>query len=354
LTYALRDLDAGVEIVLLNPHPDSTLAWYRDFPSYDLTLHWVPNASWSPAVFAPITLARAVRRLNLDILHAPGNVAPFIGPRLGVRRLATVHDVAPLVLPNEHRFVSRVANRLAVPALRWTADAVLTVSASAADDLVRYAQVPYDMVHVTPNGVKAPTDEELARLRAEESPISGIASGERFVLAVGDIRPRKNLERVIGALERLGAEHRDVKLAIVGKEMHRAGDIASAQGGDGSRIMLTGYVDDQSLHWLYANAAALVMPSLYEGFGLPALEAMAYGLPVIISDTPALKELAGDAAIVVDPYDVDAIAAGMSDVFSDHERAAAMALRGRARALTYTWRATAEKTLAVYRGLLPS
>lgn len=351
MTYALRDLDAGVEIHLLNPHPHSSLAWYKDFPTYDLTLKWVPSASWSPAVFAPITLARAIRRLDLDILHAPGNVAPFIGPRLGVRRVATIHDVAPLLLPREHRAIARVATRIAVPPLRWTADAVLTDSHAAAADLVRRAHLPREKIRVTPLGVAVPTDDQLESWQSSPPAIPGLEAGVPYVLAVGDIRPRKNLKRVVDAFQLVAPAHPELKLVIAGQAMHKAPEILAL--GDTARgsVVLAGYVDEPTLHRLYANGRALIMPSLYEGFGLPALEAMAHGLPVVISDSPALIEVAGDDGVIVDPYSVESIAGGIRTTLDEPERAVLTAERGRVRAAGFTWRNTALKTLEAYESL---
>lgn len=351
LTAALRALDTGIEIVLLNPHSESSLDWYQEFPTYNLKLPWQPSSAWFPALAAPLTLARAARELRLDIIHAPANVAPFIGPQLGIMRVATIHDVAPLVLPDEHRIVSRLANAVMVPPLRWTADAVLTVSEAAAGDLVARAHLPEEMVHVTPNGVTSPTEAQLKEWRSVPIHIGNLADDTSYVLAVGDIRPRKNLRRVIEAFERIAILHPHVKLVLVGQQMHEAAVVRDAAEKMAGTIIQTGYVDEETKHRLYANAVALVIPSLYEGFGLPALEAMAHGLPVVASDYGALKEVVGDAGILVDPYSVESIAGGIAGVLGNPGFAASMADRGRQRAATFTWRNTALKTLEVYRGL---
>lgn len=332
-----------MEIILLNPHQDSSLAWYREFPTHSLKLDWGPSQAWFPALVAPVTLARAARDLHLDIVHAPANVAPFIGPRMGIRRVATIHDVAPLALPSEHRTVARLANATTIPLLRWTADAILTDTQAAANDLVRLGHIPHRKIHVASCGVTSPTSAELQRWRHDPPPLPELGGGLPYLLAVGDVRPRKNLKRVVEAFGRVVPYHPGLKLVIVGQAMHSGQEVFEAARRLRDAVVVTGYIGETELHRLYANASGLVIPSLYEGFGLPAVEAMAHGIPVIASFIPSLKEVVEDVGLLVDPYSVESISDAMDVILRNPDIAASMSGHGRKRAATFTWRNTAER-----------
>jgi glycosyltransferase involved in cell wall biosynthesis len=286
-------------------------------------------------------------------VHAPGNIAPFIGPKFGARRVATILDVAPLVLPSSHRARSSLAYAAMIPPLRWTADAVITISHSSARDLTRYTYLPKRLIHVTYPGTASYLDEEIATWREKAIgllPKLGIT--KPFLLAVGDVRPRRNLIRVIEAFSIVRRDYPEFQLVIAGQEMHRANAVAEAARALGDNVVRPGYVDDETLDVLYTAAAALVFPSLYEGFGLPPVEAMAHGTPVIASNTSSLPEVVGDSALLVDPYDARAIAHAMTMLLLDTGTAQEFARKGRERAKNFNWERTARETLEVYRDVL--
>jgi glycosyltransferase involved in cell wall biosynthesis len=275
----------------------------------------------------PAVLARELWwypfRLSLladaDLVHCPTYYGP-VRPRL--RSVVTVHDLAVWRHPEAfgewtQRYVPRV-----VPAVLRAAARIIAVSEFTASELEEVLRVPRDRITVVPNGVDAAFTSDGPR-----------AEGD-YVLAVGTLEPRKNLERTIRAAERLGVE-----LRVVG---------ARGWGGVepmGSHVTWLGRLADDELAEQYRGAHSVVYASLYEGFGIPILEAMACGTPVVTSDRGAMREIAGDAAVLVDPLDIADIARGMERAVAEHGRLRDAGLR---RAAGFSWDATARGTRAVY------
>jgi glycosyltransferase involved in cell wall biosynthesis len=268
--------------------------------------------------------------------------------------VTTVHDAVPLVMPKVQPLATRLIFRTLIPAARFTADAVLTVSRASAHDLTHHLGIPEHKLYVTPNGVAPPLadlgDDEVARRLAE----LGVAAP--FFLYVGALNPRKNLGRVLEAFAHFEQTVPEAQLVIVGPDTWWADETFArarevrAQGRLAG-LRFTGYVEERNLQTLYRKALALVYVSLYEGFGLPALEAMVHGTAVIGSNCSSIPEAVGDAGVLVDPCDVGAIAAAMERVYASPELRAELAQRGRARAAGFTWEETARRTLAVYASL---
>jgi glycosyltransferase involved in cell wall biosynthesis len=348
LTRALRRLDPTVEITLLNPYPDSDHPWYREFPTYPLpSLRRLPFA----ATLGNWQLHRSALELELDVLHDPCGIAPFVLPRALVRyaRVTTVHDAVPAVYPETQPWLTRATFATLVRLAGRTADAILTVSRASADDLVRHYRLPAAKVHITPNGFAplpalAPDAVGAALDRLDVEP--------PYLLYVGALHPRKNLPRVLEAFARVRDEAPDKRLVVVGPPSWGASDVLRqvlARVGDG--VTFTGFVSDTDLQALYQGTHALVFPSLYEGFGLPPLEAMGHGTPVITSNVSSLPEVVGDAALLVDPLSVDAIAGAMRRILGDAELRADLSRRGEERSRAFSWEATARGTLQVYRAV---
>jgi glycosyltransferase involved in cell wall biosynthesis len=282
-----------------------------------------------------------------DLLHAP---TPSAIPPKGRRQrlVVTVHDVAfltvPRAFPARWRLLFRAGLRRAVR----TADAIVTVSENTAKELAAHTRADRSRIHVTPLAAALPpgdADIEAARARY------GIPSG--YVLYNGAIEPRKNLLRLISAYRMIGA---DLGLALVLAGPNGwQGDAVIAEARRSAatgRVVVTGFVPPEDLDSLFRGASAFVYPSLSEGFGLPVLDAMARGIPCVVANTSSLPEVAGDAAMLVDPNDIDGLAEGLRRVVTDRELAASLSAAGRRRARTFSWRRTAETTLAVYRSVL--
>jgi glycosyltransferase involved in cell wall biosynthesis len=240
--------------------------------------------------------------------------------------------------------------RTLIPAARWTVDAILTDSESARRDLIRHVGFAPPKVYVTCPGVDLPYPADLNRWTTQVGVVAhryGISSP--YFLYVGALNPRKNIRRLVAAFAEVHAQYSETQLVVVGPKSPWADETEAQSSQLGDAVRLTGFVDDSSLHALYVGARAVVYPSLYEGFGLPALEAMAHGAPIITSNTSSLPEVVGDAGLLVDPTDVQAIAAAMRQVLTDSKLAQTLSFLGRQRAQQFTWEHTARATLQVYR-----
>jgi glycosyltransferase involved in cell wall biosynthesis len=282
---------------------------------------------------------------QVDLVHATSAAVP---PVRGRPLVATVHDLAfhhfPEAYPASGRRFHRRATRIAVD----EAARVLVPSAATARDLADLYGLEAARVTVTPLGADPPPqplDPAPARRLLERLGVRG-----PFLLAVGTLEPRKNLPRLLTAFAEAAPELGEHHLVVVGPTGW--GRALPQHGRAPRRAVLAGRVDETTLHGLYASAEGLAYPSLYEGFGLPVLEAMRHGIPVLCGDRSSLPELAGDAALLVDPLDVGAIAKGLVELAGDaglRERLVAAGLR---RAAAFTWPATAAATWAAYQEAL--
>ncbi|HEX6350324.1 MAG TPA: glycosyltransferase family 1 protein [Candidatus Dormibacteraeota bacterium] len=249
-----------------------------------------------------------------------------------------VHDLAFKLRPREVPWQQRVYQGALFPRALPCAAAVIVPSAATRDDLLAaYRSLEPERVHVVP--------EAAATLGAEARPLrDGLQPG--FLLAVGTVEPRKNYPRLVRAYRRL---ENPPHLVVAGREGWAYGDamdmLRSTPG-----IQLLGHVSDAELLGLYRNAVALAFPSLYEGFGLPLLEAMREGLPALIGNRGALPELAGEAALAVDAEDEAAIAHGLQRLLDEPDLRARLAQAGRRRAAGFSWPRAAQQTLEILRG----
>lgn len=276
---------------------------------------------------------------KVDVIHATGVAVP---PR-SAPLVVTVHDLA--VLHDPSTFTKRGVSflRTAIDRTRTRADLVLCSSLATFDDCVAHGFDP-DRLRLVPLGVtiEPPDPDVLSSLRH-----NGL---ERFVLWVGTREPRKNLVTLLDAFSRL--DHDDVQLVLVGPEGWGP-DAGERLQSLGDRVRVMGFVPTDYLPALYAAAEVVCYPSLFEGFGLPVLEAMAQGTPVVTSSGTATEELvAGGGGVAVNPRDPDAIATAISALLDDPERARQMGETGRQAAAGYTWDETARLTIDAYRELL--
>ncbi|MGD2176348.1 MAG: glycosyltransferase family 1 protein [Anaerolineae bacterium] len=285
----------------------------------------------------------------LDVFYSPDFALP--PTRRACQTLLTVHDLSfvhhpDAFVPTLRRYLERV-----VPRSIERADLVLADSAHTRSDLVRLFAVPHDRVQVIYPGVDMrfqpePEPGESARLQER------YAIGDRpYVLSVGTLQPRKNYVRLIQAFVRSRAsKEMDIQLLIAGGRGWLYGDVlAEAEKHDSVRLL--GFVEDRDLPALYREAALFAFPSLYEGFGLPVLEAMGCGVPVVCSRTSSLPEVAGDAALFVDPLDVDGLEAALTRALEDENLRRRMVERGLVRAARYDWVRSAAQLLDVIEAL---
>ena len=281
------------------------------------------------------------RRDRADVLV---NTVPE-GPLLpGCRQVTVVHDVLPLFFPGDFPR-QQWYFRAFVPAVLRASWAIIADSRQTADDVARHYRIPPERITVVPPGV----DFTRFRPQHDGDAVASRFGLQRYVLFVGNVRPHKNLEVLVEAIARLDAE---VSLAVAGYRDPRYWPLVAARIdrlGLRDRVRVLDYVPEGILPALYSAALAVVVPSLYEGFGLPVLEAMACGAPVIASTAGGLREAAGEAAIRVDPGDVEALAAQLRRVIGDAGLRADLARRGLAHARAFTWDRTARGVLSVVK-----
>ncbi|HLF28389.1 MAG TPA: glycosyltransferase family 1 protein [Anaerolineae bacterium] len=289
----------------------------------------------------------ALRRDQPDLLHATAFVAPILS---NLKTVITVYDLSFALFPDLFRGPSLVYLRLFA---RWSvrrARRIITISDHTRRDVQRLYHVPLDCIDVAYPGVEA-RFRPLPRA-AVETFRRKHALPDRFCLYLGTLEPRKNLARLIDAVSSLGS--RDLRLVLVGGKGWLVEDLfAKVESlGLAERVRFIGYAPAADLPLWYNAATAFVYPSLYEGFGLPPLEAMACGTPVIASNAAALPEVVGDAGLSVGPEDVAGLAQALRRVWDDATLRAELSRRGLAQARRFTWEATARSTVESYRKAL--
>jgi glycosyltransferase involved in cell wall biosynthesis len=281
---------------------------------------------------------------SIDLFHGLHFVLP---PVRNARRVLTVHDLTYLKFPDY--FLNRGLNERGyqheLPMSLARADLVIAVSQKTRKDIIEIFKIPQEKVRVIHEGVDAHffkhvEEEEKGAIRALYD-----LSSPYIVFLVGTPEPRKNLMKTVAAA-RKAAPH--LRLALIGPQK----PLKSLLSDDFGNIRFTGVVPEEHLSALLSSAQISLYPSLYEGFGLPVLESMACGTPVITSNRGALPEVAGDAALLVDPEDTGSIAGAISELISDNDLQDCLKTAGRKRAAEFTWQKTAEETLSLYRELV--
>jgi glycosyltransferase involved in cell wall biosynthesis len=286
-------------------------------------------------------LPRMAAAGGCDLIHSLASTAPVWGR---VPRVTTIHDLNYRKVPEAHFGLRGLGMRVLVPAAARRSRRIVVDAASTKADLVADLRVPAERVDVVPLGVSPPSP------RATGAPASG---GRTVVLSVSAKRPHKNLERLVRAVAAIPAERRP-RLVVPGYPTPHEGELRdlARELGVEDDVDWPGWIGADELERLYATATCMVFPSLYEGFGLPVLEAMARGVPVATSGRASLAEVAGDAALLFDPEDVDAIRAAIERLVSDQAERSRLIAAGRERAAAFTWERTAELSVAVYRRAL--
>lgn len=307
----------------------------------------------------PAALDRSEEDARIGRLLADGPYAVHHAPHNGLGLppvkccplIVTVHDLIPYVFPQtcSPRYLSRFLERM--PQIVEMADVVITVSRHTKEDLRSILQVPEEKLVVTyeaPEPVYQPMDKDLARgVVANKYGLTG-----PLILNVGGFSLRKNLSGLIAAFARVAGDLPErPSLVIAGKAEGNADRLKelAEKLGIADRVCFPGFVPFEDLPYLYNASACFVYPSFYEGFGLPPLEAMACGAPVITSGESSLPEVVGDAAVMVDPYNYDQLAEAIHQVLTDQNLRERLIRKGYARAGQFSWRKTAQQTLLVYQ-----
>ncbi len=295
-----------------------------------------------------VDLPRLARRAGCDVVHSLGSTAPGYG---AFKRVTTINDLNYLVVPEAHFGLRALGMRVLVPLAARRSHRLVAISRATRDDLVTRLGIAPEKIDVVPLGLgqlatAAPTPEaELrARLDLADRPV---------VLTLSAKRPHKNLAGLLDALARIPPARRPVAILPGYATPHEAELRAQAArlGLDGD-VRWLGWTSAGDLEGLFALSRAFVFPSLYEGFGLPVLEAMARGVPVAAADRASLPEVAGDAALLFDPTDPAAIAAAIETLLGDPARAARLVAAGREQVERFTWERSAQLVLATYARVL--
>lgn len=314
--------------------------------------HPLLDASPGYSIREQVTIPLDLRRARADLFHAPHYVLPPLTPCPSV---VTIHDCIHLRFP---QYLPHRASYAYARSSMWIAahrsSRILTVSDASKRDILRYFHIDEKKIEVIPNAIDErfwapPTDEEVERVRQRyqlDAP---------FVLYAGNIKPHKNIERLIEAFSLLKKRGFDeVKLLIIGDEVSKYATLRRAVHRHKlhKHVRFFGFVEDKTLATLYRLARVFVFPSLYEGFGLPPLESMASGTPVITSEVSSLPEVVGDAALLIDPYEPAAIADAMDRVLSDAALRADLRERGLARARHFSWERSIARVREIYQEVL--
>lgn len=302
----------------------------------------------TPIIRIPLVLSRELRRNPVDVLHVQFTAPPLAPCRV----VCTIHDLAFEHLPETFNRRSWMQLRLTVRHTAKKAARIVTVSEYSRQDIAATYNIPVSKITVTHEAaakhfVPVTCAKELQRVRQTY----GI-EGE-YLLSVGSIQPRKNLARLIAAYARFRtkkAESKLPKLVLVGKQAWLYGETLRAieDYNLSESVILTGYVPDADLPALYSGAVCFIYPSYFEGFGLPPLEAMQCGTPVIVGNRTSLPEVVGAAALLVDPFDVDEICSAIEKLVDDSDFRSKLRVKGLEHCRTFSWHTTARKTLGVY------
>ncbi len=319
----------------VGPEPRGWSRYARDLAAAlrdrgDLELTELPGSGWRgpEAVWEQVGLPLALRRARPDVVHAPNVFLPLWRPCAGV---VTIHDLAFEVFPEDFAPRTRAKFRFLAPRSARSAERVICVSAFTRDDVCARYGVDPTKVRVVHNGPSLALRDAPAPVRAP------------YLLGVGDLRAKKNWGCLVTAWRALRAEGLEHELVIAGADSGEGPALRAAAGTE--PLELPGYVGDEDLDALMRGASALVHPSLYEGFGLVVVEAMARGTPVAAARGTALPEAGGNAAVYFDPLDTHAVASAVREAL---DRADELASLGRARAAELSWERAAAATAAVY------
>jgi len=312
-----------------------------------LQSHWPTSRAMVRVLWEQLVQPWTLRQIGANLVHGPVFIAPLFASCPAV---VTIHDLSFIRFPN----LFRPANRLYLTVLArlsaQRARRLIAVSAHAASEATRLLNVSPERVDVVYHGV----DPAFRPLPANEVAAFRQRRGlpEQFVLGVGTLEPRKNQTRLVEAFARI--HDSQVKLILVGGKGWLYDELFARVKALGlsEAVIFPGYVMDDELPLWYNAATVLAYPSVYEGFGLPVLEAQACGTPVLTSNGSSLPEAAGDAALMIDPYDVEALAAGLSRLLADEPLRHSLRERGLAHARKFTWPRTAQQTARVYRRAL--
>jgi len=346
-------------IELVARESDMELCFFHEKSGFE------PNflVSWIYDKITPLELLKC----KLDVIHIPhlGGASspslPFVFNRFKSKLVVTLHGVAPLVVPSkiyygDHAFISKMFTYLNVAKwrllFRKKIDRVITVSNSEKRNIIRTLRIPEDRIEVIYHGIDhyrfKPLDtiSEIKDFLDKKYRIGN----NPFIFHVSSYQPKKNVLALIKAFHGLSNELREYKLVVAGKHFERVRNLAQKLNLE-RRVVFTGFLSDNDLPKFYNVAEVFAFPSFHESFGMPILEAMACGCPVITSNVFSMPEIAGDAALLVNPYSVESIANALYSVLTDEHLRRELRRKGLKRAKQFSWRKCAKDHLKIYKEL---
>ena len=339
LIYWLKKIDHHNQYILYTPKiSDTELLELPD----NFHLHVIPF----PRLWTQIRLPFGLRSDRPDVFFVPSHVLPFIPFRS--KKVVTIHDVAFRYLPESYSDFARNYLDLTTRYALKVADKIITISQTTKNDLIKFYGAKEDKIKVVYLGYDAPISKKESfqdvkwEVIAEKFKIN-----KRFLLFIGRIEKKKNIANLIKAFYEVLATGADLQLVLAGSKNkdYEIVDELIAKYNLQERVIFTGYVKEEEKDYLLHNASAFVFLSLYEGFGIPVLEAFSAGLPVIASDIPVFQELYKDAAVLVDPNKTDEICLAITKVLKDRRKQESMIRRGHELAGEFTWEKCARETL---------
>ena len=349
LIRALARVDVDNEYVLF-AKGDAFDGLARARPSFRV-VHAGGRSRATRLAWEQLMLPAQLRARAIDVLHSPHHTTPMVVA--GCRRVVTFHDLTFFILPERYPR----SRRLYFQSISWAAAkaAAMLICPSQAvrDDIVR-------ILHAPPEKVRPIAEAASPAFRVIDDPAVldrlryNHLLPDRFILSVGSLEPGKNRTTLLKAFAELRRRGVEQKLVVAGQRAWNYGDdfrLAEDLGLKG-HVIFTGYVAPEEMPALYNAADLFVFPSLYEGFGLPVLEAMACGVPVVASNVSSIPEVTGDAALLVDPRDAEALCDAMERILKDADLSASLRQRGLERASTFSWERAARETIEVYEEAL--
>jgi glycosyltransferase involved in cell wall biosynthesis len=349
LIRSLVNLESGDKFVIFAQESGHSLINISDSENVD----WVIFADRKPGsrlLWEQIIFPKHIQESGIELLHSLHYTQPL---RLPCSSVVTLHDMTFFLYPRLHTLARRWFFPLMIRTSAKRADALIAISESTRQDAIQILGIPPKKITTTQLGVDSSfqpiKDNESRRNVAEKYDLP-----EKFILYVGLVEPRKNLPLLINAYQRLAARGTDYQLVIVGRFGWMYEDVTRQikQLNLGDKVHLTGYVPQEDLPLVYNLASLFVYPTRYEGFGLPALEAMACGTPVITTNVSSLPEIVAEAGLLIPPDDVQALYEAMESVLDDRKLGHDLSRKGTVRSAKFTWQRTAQQTLQIYRQVL--
>ena len=354
LALNLAKIDNNNNYFLFSPSPlekgdVDRLSEYPNIKVLDRNVleKFIPNDVILIPLWLHFYLPYLCKKFGVDVYFNTGSIWPLLPFRFAKRQLVFIHDVIPLLFPECYYKHTLYYYRLSRAIHLNCYDEILVNSETTKKDLIMHLGVPEELITVTLLGIDdrfVPLNDQSRNQRVKEK----FNLPESYLLFAGTLEPRKNIPRLLEAYSR-GRAGEVFKLVITGKKgwLYREVFETIRRLDLQEKVVFTGFVDDEDLPSLYSMAKVFIYPSLYEGFGLPVLEAMACGVPVITSNVSSLVEVVGEAAVLVNPLDVEALAQSIDEVVFNHVTHDRLCQASLVRAQNFTWEKTAQETLKV-------